>query len=43
MLKRNCLQDKKKKKKAEIDKKKQIITQLIERDIKEQNTENLRN
>lgn len=38
MLKRNCLQDKKKKRKAEIDKKRHTITQLIERDIKDQNS-----
>lgn len=38
MLKRNCLQDKKKKRKAEIDKKRHTISQLIERDIKDQNT-----
>lgn len=37
MLKRNCLQDKKKKKKSEIDRKKTTIGSLIEKELKEQN------
>jgi len=37
MLKRNCLQDKKKKKKNEIDRKRTTIGQLIEKELKEQN------
>lgn len=37
MLKRNCLQDKKKKKKADIDRKRQTISALIEREIKDGN------
>jgi hypothetical protein len=37
MLKRNCLQDKKKKKKQDIDRKRQTITQLIEKELKEDN------
>ena len=39
MLKRNSLQDKKKKKKNDIDKKRQTISQLIERELKESNTQ----
>lgn len=38
VLRRNCLQEKKKRKKADIDKKRQLITSLIERDIKEANS-----
>lgn len=41
MLKRNCLQDKKKKKKSDIDRKKQTITALIERELKENNARKL--
>ena len=37
MLKRNSLQDKKKKKKNDIDRKRQTICQLIERELKESN------
>lgn len=38
MLKRNCVQDKKKKKKTDIDRKRQTISQLIERELKENNS-----
>lgn len=38
MLKRNCLQDKKKKKKSDIDRKRQTVAQLIERELKEHNS-----
>lgn len=38
MLKRNCLQDKKKKKKSDIDRKRQTVAQLIERELKENNS-----
>lgn len=38
MLKRNCLQDKKKKKKSDIDRKRQTVSQLIERELKENNS-----
>ena len=38
MLKRNCLQDKKKKKKSDIDRKRQMVAQLIERELKENNS-----
>lgn len=38
MLKRNCYQDKKKKKKLDIDRKRQTIAQLIEKELKENNT-----
>jgi len=38
MLKRNCLQDKKKKKKTDIDRKRQTVAQLIERELKENNS-----
>lgn len=38
MLKRNCLQDKKKKKKSDIDRKRQTISALIERELKENNS-----
>lgn len=37
MLKRNCTQEKKKKKKAEIERKKQILSQIIEKELKENN------
>ena len=37
MLKRNCLTDKKKKKKSDIDKKKQTIASLIEKELKDNN------
>jgi hypothetical protein len=38
ILKRNCAQDKKKKKKQDIDRKKQTVISLIERELKDQNT-----
>lgn len=38
MLKRNCLQEKKKKKKNDIDKKRLTIASLIERDLKDANS-----
>ena len=37
ILQRNCLQDKKKKKKGELDRRKTTIGQLIEKELKEQN------
>lgn len=40
MLKRNCLQDKKKKKKNEIDRRKTTIGSLIEKELKEHNQKN---
>ena len=43
MLRRNCLQDKKKKKKTDIDKKKSTMSNLIEREIKEQNSKKAMN
>ena len=43
MLKRNCLQDKKKKKKADVDRKRQTITSLIEKELKEANTPKMSN
>tara|TARA_B110000285_G_C15092288_1_gene599793 strand:+ start:1131 stop:1262 length:132 start_codon:yes stop_codon:yes gene_type:complete len=43
MLKRNCLQDKKKKKKADIDRKRQTISSLIEKELKEANTPKISN
>lgn len=41
MLRRNCLQDKKKRKKIEIDKQRSVISNLIERDLKDQNMQQL--
>ena len=38
MLKRNCLQDKKKKEKKSIDNKRQTISQILERDLRDANT-----
>ena len=37
MLKRNCIQDKRKKKKTDIDKKRIFLTGLIEKELKSQN------
>jgi hypothetical protein len=37
MLKRNCIQDKRKKKKADIDKRRTYLTGCIERELKSQN------
>lgn len=37
MLKRYCLQEKKKKKKSEIDRKRVTVSQLLERDLKDNN------
>lgn len=37
MLKRNCIQDKRKKKKADIDKRRTYLTVLIEKELKSQN------
>jgi len=37
MLKRNCIQDKRKKKKTDIDKKRTFITGLVEKELKSQN------
>ena len=38
MLKRHCLQDKKKKKKGDLDRKKVTVAQLLERELREANT-----
>jgi hypothetical protein len=38
MLKRNCLQEKKKKKKSEIDRKRELISKVLERDLKDANS-----
>ena len=38
MLKRHCLQDKKKKKKGDLDRKKATVAQLLERELRDANT-----
>jgi len=38
MLKRNCLQEKKKKKKQEIDRKRELVSKVLERDLKDANS-----
>ena len=38
MLKRHSLQDKKKKKKGDLDRKKATVSQLLEKDLREANT-----
>ena len=37
MLRRNCIQEKKKNKKAVIDRRKTTISQIIEKELKENN------